>query len=202
MLSPYQISFKDRHRERGGDMVLGKPVTAPFPHAPEGMAAGRLAASAAPSEARAPGSLPAPRHPDTVRVSLPSVGSPASPRLHPRPGLPDGDGAPPGNRAARRPRGVASFRPDARRPMFAGRRDSFSRGGVPLNPGDDRRDWAPINPPVRPRRRGSHHGDHGGHGEGTATECPVGALTRARFAKSHDGDHEEHREGQGEEVMG
>ena len=48
-------------------MVLGKPVTTPFPRAPEGMAAGRPAASAAPSEVRAPGSLPAPRHPDVVR---------------------------------------------------------------------------------------------------------------------------------------
>ena len=67
MLSPYRLSFKIRHRERGGDMGLGKPVTTPFPRAPEGMAAGRPAASAAPSEARAPGSLPAPRHPDVVR---------------------------------------------------------------------------------------------------------------------------------------
>ena len=161
MLSPYRLSFKVRHRERGGDMVLGKPVIAPFPRAPEGIAAGRSAGAAGPFEACAPGSLPAPRHSDVVRDSLPSVGSPASPRLHPRPGLPDGDGAPPANRGPRRPRGVASSRPEARCPMSTGRRGSFLReGGCRSTRGEDRRDWAPINPPVRPRRRGSHHGEH------------------------------------------
>ena len=154
MLSPYRLSFRVRHRERGGDMVLGKLVTALFLHAPEGMAAGGPAASAAPSEARAPGSLPAPRHPPTVRdPSLRWVLRRLS-ACAPRPGLPGGDGAPPANRGPRRPRGVASFRPDARRPMSTGRRGSFFReGGCRSTRGEDRRDRAGAPRPAGRQRR-------------------------------------------------
>ncbi len=171
-------------------MALGKPVTAPFPHARAGLAAGRRAAPGAPLAASAPCPRPAPGPPHIVRE--PSFGWVLR-RLRacaPRPGLPGGGGAPPENRAPRRPRGVASSRPHARRPMSPGRRGSFSpEGGFLATRGDDRREPAGTPRPAGPLRRSGRPGSVSLStiGLGGCAPCPPppgGALSRPAEAPS------------------
>ena len=178
-------------------MVLGKPVTAPFPRAPEGMAAGRPAASAAPSEARAPGSLPAPRHPDVVRD--PSLRWVLRRLRACTPGLACRTGT------ERRRRTVAPAAPGASRrsgqtravPCPRGGGALFSVRGVAAQPGGTTAEKGQVLP-VQP-------GDKEGQPRIIEKEiggCPpplfppineylVGALSRGRCVKSYHGGHGE-----------